>query len=239
MAPRIRSREGDWPEVRHTLSVAHTLERAGPVGVALAGGRTSRLAATPRLQADRIRAGPCSGTRTGGDRCRAGGSLGMNASPGWWRRRAVELARHASWVLAGAQSPWAEAMRRELDYIEDDRTALRWAVGCVLASYKARLAAWSGFRTRAVLRHAATSGAVMLFIGFALLENAGGQTEPPRPVFDETTCDRPNISPAIDPTPSSGTVSVPRDMDHSAPKPDTSCADRIAPIRFPPTYPKP
>jgi hypothetical protein len=84
------------------------------------------------------------------------------------------------------------------------------------------------------LRHAATSGALMLFIGLALLENAGGQTEPPRPVLNETTCDPPNISPDIDPTPSSGTVSVSRDMDHSAQSPDASCADRKTPIRFQP-----
>jgi hypothetical protein len=167
----------------------------------------------------------------------------MNVLPGWWRRWAVKLAQHAAWVLPGAQSPWAEAMRRELDYIEDDRAALRWAVGCVLASYKARLAGLPRIRGRvgrgAVLQHAATSGALMLVIGLALLENAGGQTEPPRPVFDETTCDRPNTSPDLDPRLSSGTVSVPRDIDHSAPKPDTSCSDRIAPITFPPKYRKP
>jgi hypothetical protein len=163
----------------------------------------------------------------------------MKVSPGCWRQWAVKLAQHASWVLPGARSPWAEAMRRELDYIENDRAALCWAVGCVLASYKTRIAAWSGFRTRAVLRHAATSGAVMLLIGLALLENAGGQTEPPRPVFDETTCDRPNVSPDIDPTVSSGTVAIPRDIDHSALEPNTSCADRIAPVRFPPKYWKP
>jgi len=170
----------------------------------------------------------------------------MNVSPGWWRRWAVKLAQHTSWVLPGAQSPWAEAMRRELDYIEDDAAALRWAVGCVLASYKARLASPlprssslslprlpGRVGRRAVLRHAATSGAVMLLIGLALLENAGGQTEPPRPVFDETACDPPNISPDIGPTLSSGTVASPRGIDHSAQAPDTSCADRSAPIRFP------
>jgi hypothetical protein len=125
-------------------------------------------------------------------------------------------------------------MRRELDYIEDDRAALCWALGCVLASYKARLAAWAGFRTRAVLRHAATSGAVMLLIGLALLENAGGQTEPPRPAVDETTCDRPDVSADIDPTlSSSGTVAIPRDMNHSAQAPDpferrSECADPLA-----------
>ena len=158
----------------------------------------------------------------------------MNVSPGRWRRWAVKLAQHASWVLPGAHSVWAEAMRRELDYIEDDRAALRWAVGCILASYKARLAARSGFGTRTVWRQAATSGALMLLIGLALLENAGGQTEPPRPVLDETTCEPPNVSPDISPTLSSGTVSVSRDMNHSAEAPDTSCPDRAAPIRFSP-----
>ncbi len=32
-------------------------------------------------------------------------------------------------------------MRRELDHIEDDRAAVRWALGCVVASYRARLPA--------------------------------------------------------------------------------------------------
>jgi hypothetical protein len=124
-------------------------------------------------------------------------------------------------------------MRRELDYIKDDRAALRWALGCILASYKARFAARSGFGTRDVLRHAATSGALMLLIGLALLENAGGQTEPPRPVLNETTCDPPNTSPDNGPTLPSGRVSDPRDVDRWARAPDSSCADRIAPIRFP------
>jgi hypothetical protein len=30
-------------------------------------------------------------------------------------------------------------MRRELDYIDDDRAALRWAIGCVTTSYTAQL----------------------------------------------------------------------------------------------------
>ena len=146
----------------------------------------------------------------------------MNVSAGRWRRFAVKLARHAAWVLPGARSPWADAMRRELDYLEDDAAALRWALGCVAASYKTRLASplptLPRMRGRvgrgAGWRHAATSGVLMLFIGFALLENAGGQTEPPRPVFKETTCDLPNVSPDIRPRLRCGTVSVPRDYDN-------------------------
>ena len=134
----------------------------------------------------------------------------MNVLAGRGRRLAVKLSHHASWVLSGARSPWADAMRRELDYIEDDTAALRWALGCVLASYKGILAR-SGFGAQAAWRHAVTSGAVMLFIGLALLENAGGQTQPTRPVFSETTCDLPDMSPDIRPRLRCGTVSVPRD----------------------------
>jgi pimeloyl-ACP methyl ester carboxylesterase len=139
----------------------------------------------------------------------------MNAEQGGqWRRLAARLAQHASWVLPGTRSPWADAMRRELDYIEDDQAALRWALGCVLASYKARLAHRPGFNTRAAWRHAATSGGLMLFIGLALLENAGGEPQGPGPIFSETTCDLPNISQEIRPRLRCGSVSVPRDYDN-------------------------
>ena len=137
----------------------------------------------------------------------------MNAVQGQWRRMAARLAQHAAWVLPGAGSPWADAMRRELDYIEDDSAALRWALGCVLASYKARLTHRPEFDARAAWRHAATSGVLMLLIGLAFLENAGGRTQAPRPVFSETKCDLPNISQEIRPRLRCGTVSVPRDYD--------------------------
>src|SRR3977135_4558396 len=104
----------------------------------------------------------------------------MNAEPGRWRRVAGKLARHATCVMPGARSPWADAMRRELDYIGDDPAALRWALGCILASYRARLAqrpnlsAWS--LRAATWRQGAASGVLMLLIGLALQDNAGGQT---------------------------------------------------------------
>ena len=114
----------------------------------------------------------------------------MNAVPSRWRRLAVKLAQHAACVMPGARSPWADAMRRELDYIGDDPAALRWALGCVLASYRARLTLGHGSACTAAWRLAA-SGVAMLVIGLALQDNAGGQTQPPRPAFDETTCDQP------------------------------------------------
>jgi pimeloyl-ACP methyl ester carboxylesterase len=137
----------------------------------------------------------------------------MNALPSRWRRWAVKLAQHASWVLPGARSPWADAMRRELDYIADDSAALRWALGCVLASYRARLTHPPCLRARAAWRQVATSGALMLLIGLALQGNAGGQTELPRPAFDETTCDLPGVAPELRARLRCGTVSVPRNHD--------------------------
>jgi len=138
----------------------------------------------------------------------------MNAVPGLWRRWAVKLAQYASWVLPGAPSPWGDAMRRELDYIGDDRAALRWALGCIVASYRARLAHWPSFSARIAGRHVATSGTLMLLIGLALLENAGGQTPSPPPTFDETTCDVPDVSPQLRPRLRCGTISVPRSYDN-------------------------
>jgi hypothetical protein len=108
-----------------------------------------------------------------------------------WRQLAIRLAQHATQVVPGERSPWARAMQHELDYIADDPAAVRWAIGCVLASYRARLADRLPFSPRTAWRRVAASGALMLLIGFALLDNAGGQTAPavPRPAVDETTCD--------------------------------------------------
>ena len=182
------------------------------------------------------------------------------ALPGW-RRLAVKLVRHAAAGLSGA-SPWARAMQCELDYIDDDRAALRWALGCVIASYKLRLAAraqvdlgrfrrvfnernrrhpLSGARPREVLRQAAVSAALMLVTGVVLLENAGGQTAPPSPsapVLDETTCDMAdkgrNLGPNADRTLPSVSVRAAPDATRPTPTFETPCAGRNAPAGFPP-----
>ena len=117
----------------------------------------------------------------------------MNAVPSRWRRWAARLARHA--VVPGASAPWADAMRRELDYIDDDLAALRWALGCVLACYRMRLTERLALRVRAGWRQAAACGALMLVIGLALQDRAGGQTEPPRPPVDVQACE-PGNAPA-------------------------------------------
>jgi pimeloyl-ACP methyl ester carboxylesterase len=159
----------------------------------------------------------------------------MSAGTGRWRRLAVRLVQHAAWVLPGAGTPWAEAMRRELDYIGDEPAALRWALGCIVASYRTRLAASSWFGARSAWRwvttsrlasgatswatSGATTGVVMLLIGLALQGYARGQTEPPTPAFptpafNEAACALPAIPPDIAPRLRCGTVNVPRDYGH-------------------------
>src|SRR5438309_1641896 len=102
----------------------------------------------------------------------------MNAVPGRWRRIAQKVAGHASWVLPGARSGWADAMRRELDYIEDDRAALRWAIGCVMASYTARLAALPRRRWR-VSSRPVVAGSLLLLIALAMQGHASGEASLP------------------------------------------------------------
>jgi pimeloyl-ACP methyl ester carboxylesterase len=136
----------------------------------------------------------------------------MNGAPSGWRRLALRLVQHASRVLPGA-GPWADAMRHELDYIADDRAALRWALGGLLASYRARLARLRCFSARASLRYVGTIGVLLLVIGLVLEGHANGQAEPPQPVFDETACDLPSVSLEIRPRLRCGTVSVPRSYD--------------------------
>jgi hypothetical protein len=55
---------------------------------------------------------------------------------------------------------------------------------------------------------------LLLVIGLALEGHASGQTEPLQPVFDETACDLPGVSPKIRPRLRCGTVSVPRNYDN-------------------------
>ena len=156
----------------------------------------------------------------------------MNEVSSRWRRWAMRLAQHAAGVMPGARSPWAEAMRRELDYIEHDQAALRWALGCVLASYRLRLAERPLWSARCTWRHVAASGGLMLLIALTLQVSAEGQTEPPRPGLDETTCDRPDVdrpgvSPQVAPN---GPVSVGRGRGNTDAE-RVRCADRDLPNR--------
>jgi hypothetical protein len=53
------------------------------------------------------------------------------------RHVARVLVRHAAWTMP--RKEWGEAMRSELQAIDDDADALVWAAGCVLAGYWERL----------------------------------------------------------------------------------------------------
>ena len=111
-----------------------------------------------------------------------------------WRRIATRLVRHASWVLPGAESDWAEAMRREIDYIEDDTAALRWAVGCVTASYATRLTAIARWRWR-VAPGPVFAGSALLLMAMALQGHASDEA----PVINDTKCELPVVASEIHP----------------------------------------
>jgi pimeloyl-ACP methyl ester carboxylesterase len=132
----------------------------------------------------------------------------MNPKLVRWRRVAQKIVRHASWVLPGGQSSWGEAMRRELDYIEDDRAALRWAIGCVTASYVTWLAALPRLDWR-LSPTPLLAGILLLSVGLAVQGHASGEAS--LPAFDETTCNLPDVTPEIRPRLRCGTVRVPRD----------------------------
>jgi hypothetical protein len=72
----------------------------------------------------------------------------MSARLSILRRLALGFARHAALIMPPARSSWAEAMQREVQLIEDDRAALRWAVGSALASYVERVRAMDLLQTR-------------------------------------------------------------------------------------------
>jgi hypothetical protein len=50
---------------------------------------------------------------------------------------AKALMRHAAGVMPSPE--WGVAMQNELEAIDDDRVALNWAIGCVIAGYNERL----------------------------------------------------------------------------------------------------
>ena len=85
----------------------------------------------------------------------------MSAIPKRLRMIAVVLAEHASRVMPRMRSPWADAMRRELDYIEDDRAALRWAIGAVGASYAAQFVVVLRFCGRMLSRPLLAAGMLL------------------------------------------------------------------------------
>jgi hypothetical protein len=54
-------------------------------------------------------------------------------------RLAAHLVRHAAKVLPSHRKHWADAMAAELAHIAESEAALKWALGCVVASYSERI----------------------------------------------------------------------------------------------------
>ena len=80
----------------------------------------------------------------------------MTRRPSLSRRIALALMEHAARVLPSARGPWAKAMQHELPQIENDLEALKWAGGCLLASYVERSGEISASLAGAVLMQVVT-----------------------------------------------------------------------------------
>jgi hypothetical protein len=63
----------------------------------------------------------------------------MKPGPGLVRVIAARLVAHAARVLPRGRSDWARAMQTEIEHIASNSAALRWAAGCVYASYAERM----------------------------------------------------------------------------------------------------
>jgi hypothetical protein len=59
----------------------------------------------------------------------------MSARPSILRSAALLCAAHARRVLLRRNQFWADGMEQEAHHIDDDWSALQWALGCVCASY--------------------------------------------------------------------------------------------------------
>ena len=59
----------------------------------------------------------------------------MTETPSTLRRLANVLVSHAGRAMPPARRGWADAMAGEVSHVDNDRRALRWALGCVLAAH--------------------------------------------------------------------------------------------------------
>ncbi len=100
------------------------------------------------------------------------------------RRIAFRIAAHAARALPRGRAAWAQAMRNETHYLPTGRSALIWALGCVLASYKERLTSMeSGTAepSRPVLTLEILLGFGVLAWSFLWLLSPFGQALVPKP----------------------------------------------------------
>src|SRR4051812_33813656 len=102
----------------------------------MAGAGETRPAAAPRLSPDRHRHRP--GARGGGRAQQAAGRPAGGRAV-MIRPFAELLVGHAARRAPSSDAPWAQAMRHEVDAIENDYAALHWSAGCVFATYSGRV----------------------------------------------------------------------------------------------------
>src|SRR6185437_14767081 len=136
---RLRAVQGNRPDIRHLVPAPHAAARSRTVGLTLAGAGACGEAREACVSPDRPRAGGRSAVRGGATRRAAespGGRMSMTAK--WRRRLARHLVAHAEKVLSPIRPTWAGVLKSELDHVPEDRGALRWAIGCVWASYMER-----------------------------------------------------------------------------------------------------
>jgi hypothetical protein len=63
----------------------------------------------------------------------------MNSRRTFARRAAVVLMRRSVRIMPDIRAQWAAAMQNEMCLIENDKDALRWAIGCLRASYAEKI----------------------------------------------------------------------------------------------------
>jgi hypothetical protein len=101
--------------------------------------------------------------------------------PSLERRLALRLVRHAVFMLPRRSASWATGMQHEMEYIQPDREALRWAIGCVSTGYLQRIASLNVIQT-SMLRWAlavfiATWSVTAFLAAFLLRLKMTGRTE--------------------------------------------------------------
>jgi hypothetical protein len=84
------------------------------------------------------------------------------------RRIAARLAAHAARVLPSGRAEWARAMRSEIEHLPMGPEALRWAFGCVVASYTERIDRMT-FGTLRVSRWVLGLEMIMCFMWLSLM----------------------------------------------------------------------
>ena len=85
----------------------------------------------------------------------------------------------------------------QVDYIEDDGAALRWALGCIWAGYRTKVTGLARRAWPVLSRPIAASSALIVIIALSLQGPAIGQTQPSSREFNQTSCDLPDLTPDI------------------------------------------